>query len=281
MKIFNNNTVTLLFTGLFAGMFCWLTLSCHAKPSTSQGTDSKDTAILSTEQDTAPAMTGDSLPQPYVFYTGNGSDDLLGIMFEGEYTWMSDEIVTRGMCHQTKDTVYLFDHKENVWAIFLRQKKEWNSFYDEKKVSMSLLQENDIPELTVAQRLLIKNPYLTWYDASLQFTVAAKQPHVLYAIDVEPIMDFIRSHYSQETFNEDIRYSFYDAWACAWMENPESLNDGFLSVKEDLMAKILFTGSPESEKAVEQAVYEKLDQLTKRYPHCFQNLYAWITGMAR
>lgn len=267
--------------GIAIIFICMLTQSCHSKPAEYQGTDNKVTDILSTMQDTFLAETGDLVAQPYVFYTGTSSDAFLGIMFEGEYVWMSDETVTRGVCHQNKDTLYLLDHKENVWALFLRQKKEWVSIFDEQKIAMTPLDDKVIPHLTVAQRLLIKNPYLTWYDAELQFTLASKQPHVLYASDVEPIMDFIRTHYSQEVFNQDIRYSFYDAWACAWMENPESLLAGLKEVRENLMAKVLFTGSDESEKAIEHIVSKKLDHLAKENTHCFQNLISWITGITK
>jgi len=214
-------------------------------------------------------VESDIVSNPYERYINTLEDVFLCIMFEGEYIWMRDEVSYSGSCVKVNNRYILFDHRDTEWAVFDIGKNTLYEQFSDRTSKMEIVDMKNTEQYTVAQRLLIKKPYLTWYGSELQFTIATSGDLNLSAYEVEALMDFIRSQRGNLPYNEDIRYQWYDSWQCAFEKDPVSFNAWLKSIYEDLIAAILFVGSIEVEVKLRNQTAQKLEQFIKSNNDCF------------
>lgn len=218
------------------------------------------------------SVQGDEVSNPYQRYILHERDIFLCIMFEGEYVYMREEVATRGKCTFINNKYLFFDHKDLEWATFDPFQKEVYEYYLDKNFSLDTADINDISQNTVAQRLLMKNPYLTWFDSDVHFTLKEIDKIHFSAQEIEPIMSYIRMHTNQGEYNQEVRYQWYDRWVCAFDENPIEFKSWLTRINEDFMGSILYVNSLESEQQIQNQIREKLQSALNNAPLCLKEL---------
>jgi hypothetical protein len=209
------------------------------------------------------------------FYYSSEAEIILALISDNEYVYVRDEVAYRGNYVTKGKQVWIFDDRDMQWGVFDLLKMELYIEYYDSVYKLLEASSFGMHEKTVVLRLLCKNPYLTWYDSNLHYTLAAINDNILYATQTEPVMEYIATTRNKR-LDKSFRNQWWEAWECALHTEPEFLLSWLAEFRVDMMAKYLYIGSSVAGRELNLQIQAKLNELQKRFPDCLMKLKEFL-----
>ena len=222
------------------------------------------------------SMDEDFFPksQCHSFFYNDTVEVFIGLVGD-EAIWYSEDVIYRYRYQKVAQIINLIDIKDNTVGDFNEKSGILHDHFSDQKVYLKPCRSFDESNKILPLRLLTIEPYLSWYDGVFQFSICSQDNQVLNAFDVQPIVSYIANQ-SAKYLSPTLRLEWYYEWDCAFKEDPKGIVDWLKDIRIDLIAKILYTRTPQAAHEMDSTIYKKMNEVLKEYPNCLIHIKQFL-----